>query len=201
MSRKKRGRTYVQMRRFPAQKPKANSRARFKAVPPPPDSKEIQKKRWVKKHFGKGSVCLLMEKVTDDVNKTSHHEMPCPCKVVAIYLGQPIRLQLKPLVEYPKLPGWLVDEVCPGKGHFKNDTTLSLSFRDTDSLVKHVSPIKPTRHLTTHIYDYVTDDELIDLTMSVFEEKYHSLGSQESQCPDKNCKQYELYHLIHFSHP
>lgn len=153
----------------------------------------LSQQKWLENNFSKGEICILFEIV-------GALEIPIPCKVLSLNLNPPFNLVLKPLVEYPKKLGRIVDYV--------NDKILYLSFRSIESLNKHVITTKYTSHLITNVQEYISaasphmsdsDTNLLDLTRSLSENSFFN-NLEQKICTVKNCRNSEFGHLMNYFH-
>lgn len=150
-------------------------------------------KQWIKTNFKKGNFCILMDMITDQEEKTEHEETPFLCKVLFLQVENPVRLWLESLVSYPKIPGWVVDEVT---GDNKN--ILYLTFRDIESFVKHIISLKNVIHLFENS-EKVLEPDFLDLSRSLSENSFCSLYIPK-KCEKKNCEEVDYEHLLYFEH-
>lgn len=153
----------------------------------------MNEEQWIKSNFKKDNLCILMDVITDQEEKTEHEKTPFLCKVLFLQVGNPIRLWLEPLIDYPKIPGWMVDEII---GDDKN--ILYLTFRNIESFSKHIISLKNVIHLFKGS-EKVLEPYFLDLTRSLSENSFYSLHISKA-CKVKNCEEDDYEHLLYFEH-
>lgn len=154
-------------------------------------------KEWVRNYFNRGKICLLLEKIPKEEDKTVFFEKVFPCKILSLSLGPPINLWLCSLEDYPNDNPGLVDQVYTSKGK----TILSISFRSIESLIRYILPVEFTLHLTENLEEYsdIFNNDVFDLTKAATENSYNRKILYRKQC-HVNCIDKNFEHLLNFCH-
>jgi len=172
-----------------------------------------KEREWVKTHLNPGRIVYLIDYIQDDTLPSRYTQKYFMCRLVSFKRGNPVWLRLKLMnpqdgipsatpppdntsgdPQYPEVPGRLVDYTK--KSH--KGLHLYCSFRDLESMVKHLIILDPVRHLIDHNSPSVKNLKFAEL---VFQNVWTNLYLRPELCPLKDkCPQTDLNHVAHYDH-
>lgn len=158
--------------------------------------------RWVKTHLQPGRIVYLIDSVQANTLPSGYAQKHLKCRLVSLTVGTPmdrkpvwLRLKLMSKEDVNQGSGMVVDYTEKSR----KGLHLFCSFRDLDSMVKHLVILDPIHHLIDLENPTIDNLKFAEL---VFENMWTNLYLRSELCPLKDqCSQIDLGHVANYSHP